>query len=112
MLSREEATGLLTKWAKKLTQAIEEKEGEAICESTRMILFFVITLHTYFPDDLSCEIIINLIDSFKEAHDCVDEQLEANPDGCYDLYERNIRIRLDKLTDRWRTWWPVPAALV
>jgi hypothetical protein len=112
MPGQEETTELLTKWTQELAGAIENGNGEAMCESTRMVLFFVLTLHTYFPDELSSETVSRLIDRFKEAHHCVSEQLEANPDGCYDLYERNIGVRLQKLVDCWRAWWPVIAVPV
>lgn len=98
---------LFKEWMAKIEIGVGQKDGNTLCEATRMALAFALILHAYFPDMLTREIGKQMKDSFTRALACVTEQRKngIDPDGCYDLYECNIRERLQKYEELSQTWW-------
>ena len=107
MLTREDVVEQFNEWMTNLENALNKKDGNDLSESTRMVLAFALILHAYFPDTLTYEIGQRMKELFAKSLACVTEQLDngINPDGCYDLYQRNIHERLEKLEELGRAWW-------
>lgn len=111
MVSNKEMVVLLDDWMIKVDISTKDRDANALCESTRMMLAFAIILHTYFPETLT-EVVRNQMRSlFSEATLCVDSIVEENhdTDGCLDLYHRNIHERHAKFEELDQTWWGVTA---
>lgn len=102
---RDDLLKSFNEWLQKIEIGIREKDGNNLCEATRMALAFALFLGSDFPDALTPEVSSTIKQSFKRALKFVSEVRKGGngPDKCYDLYEQNIRGRLEKLEDLQRS---------
>ncbi len=106
MIERDDVFNLFSEWMDKTEAGIQAKDGNVLCEATRMVLAFVLIMHAYFPDTLTIELGKKIRESFVRALACVSKELKDgnDADGCYDLYEKNIQERLEKYDELSENW--------
>ncbi|MHA2092421.1 MAG: hypothetical protein ACW98K_16360 [Candidatus Kariarchaeaceae archaeon] len=112
MIPYEELIKEFEKWMSEIKMGIGNKDGSKLCEGTRMVLAFALILHSDHPEKFAISVGKQIRDRFTNALNCVsgvlsEDEGQNGPDGCYDLYERNIRERLVKFDEWSKEWWGV-----
>lgn len=111
MVSCEEMVALFQEWKENVAEAVSMRNANELCESTRMMLALAMILRAYFPETLTHEQLSQMKSLFSEAVGTVKDLVSegTDPDGCLDLYYRNVQERRAKFEELGQTWWRVTA---
>ena len=100
--------GVFLDWLVRLKQATSEGNGAEICEATRMVLAIGAIIHAFRRGAWRMEMAAEATNAFDQALQAITNELKMgeNPDGNYEIYQRNIADRLDNLTRAMPDWCP------